>query len=252
MFSNFSRLEFVDITGLRLDGRRAEEVRQTTFSRVMVPGADGAVFLQQGGTHVLASVWGPREVVRKSSQKHDRCTLSCNVTVAPYAGNDRKQRSRRDTRCAEHAAALQSVFESALFVDKYPRAEIRISVHVMQIDGSVRCACINAASMALICAGLEMRDTVCACSAGILDATIVADLTQSEENACDGHIVVAAMPKSSFICHVNSGPKVTVDRFLGVLQAATEGCSKLGASFRVELLQLTSRLIQLQDVQKGE
>jgi hypothetical protein len=36
--------------------------------------------------------------------------------------------------------------------------------------------------------------------------------------SCDGHIVVAAMPKSSFICHVNSGPKVTVDRFLGVLQ----------------------------------
>ena len=83
-----------------------------------------------------------------------------------------------------------------------------------------------------------MRDTVCACSAGILDSTIVADLTQSEENAyaiaatplrsslclkvffcsCDGHIVVAAMPKSSFICHVNSGPKVTIDRFLGVLQ----------------------------------
>ena len=91
MFSNFSRLEFVDITGepralftpstavpvgtmrqtphpifqctgLRLDGRRPEEVRHTSFSRVMVPGADGAVFLQQGGTHVLASVWGPREV----------------------------------------------------------------------------------------------------------------------------------------------------------------------------------------------
>ena len=51
-------------TGLRLDGRRAEEVRHTTFSRVLVPGADGAVFLQQGGTHVLASVWGPREVPR--------------------------------------------------------------------------------------------------------------------------------------------------------------------------------------------
>jgi hypothetical protein len=84
MFSNFSRLEFVDITGarftlssaasiganlmhgcagLRIDGRRAEEVRHTTFSRVIVPGADGAVFLQQGGTHVLASVWGPREVL---------------------------------------------------------------------------------------------------------------------------------------------------------------------------------------------
>jgi hypothetical protein len=37
-------------------------------------------------------------------------------------------------------------------------------------------------------------------------------------HSCDGHIVVAAMPKSNFICHVNSGPKVTVDRFLGVLQ----------------------------------
>jgi hypothetical protein len=30
------------------------------------------------------------------------------------------------------------------------------------------------------------------------------------------------------------------------IQVATEGCSKLGASFRVELLQVTSRLIQLQ------
>ncbi len=104
MFSNFSRLEFVDITGqhraravalsstlvslgtmlkkphtisqrtgLRLDGRRPEEVRQTSFSRVMVPGADGAVFLQQGGTHVLASVWGPREVQCCNAFRVQRC-----------------------------------------------------------------------------------------------------------------------------------------------------------------------------------
>jgi ribonuclease PH len=93
---------------------------------------------------------------------------------------------------SQRQCSSQSVFESALFVEKYPRAEIRITIHVMQvfiqlllpaaarpacsilhpkshvnqIDGSVRCACINAASMALISAGIEMRDTVCACSAG--------------------------------------------------------------------------------------
>ena len=56
------------LIGLRLDGRRADEVRLTSFSRVIVPGADGAVFLQQGGTHVLASVWGPREVLRPTPE----------------------------------------------------------------------------------------------------------------------------------------------------------------------------------------
>jgi hypothetical protein len=165
-----------------------------------------------------------------STRPHSRCLLlqlaQLALTIKRTAQLSRFQLAHTCTFArlllisSQRQCSSQSVFESALFVEKYPRAEIRITIHVMQvfiqlllpaaarpacsilhpkshvnqIDGSVRCACINAASMALISAGIEMRDTVCACSAGILDTTIVTDLTQSEENACVTAVLSAHAP----------------------------------------------------------
>ena len=45
-------------------------------------------------------------------------------------------------------------FEAAILTELYPRSQIDIYVEVLQADGGNLCACINAATLALIDAGL--------------------------------------------------------------------------------------------------
>lgn len=50
----------------------------------------------------------------------------------------------------------------------------------MQADGGTRCACINAAFMALAAAAVPCRDIVASCAAGYLEGTPLLDLNYAE------------------------------------------------------------------------
>lgn len=53
---------------------------------------------------------------------------------------------------------------------------------MLQSDGGNYCASINAATLALIDAGIPMKDIVCACSASFMKETSVVDINHMEEN----------------------------------------------------------------------
>jgi len=54
-------------------------------------------------------------------------------------------------------------------------------LQVLQSDGGNYCASINAATLALIDAGIPMKDIVCACSASFMKETAVVDINHLEE-----------------------------------------------------------------------
>ena len=49
-------------SGLRIDGRRPNELRKLTCKLGVLHQADGSAFLEQGNTKILASVYGPHDV----------------------------------------------------------------------------------------------------------------------------------------------------------------------------------------------
>lgn len=51
---------------------------------------------------------------------------------------------------------------------------------MLQADGGTRCACINAAFMALAAAAVPMRDILASCAAGYLESTALLDLNYVE------------------------------------------------------------------------
>ena len=59
---------------------------------------------------------------------------------------------------------MRESLEPSLILSDYPRAVIDVFVEVLQADGGSRCAGINAASVALADAGINMRDLVSACA----------------------------------------------------------------------------------------
>eukprot|EP00958_Prasinococcus_capsulatus_P026948 scaffold5087_cov430-Prasinococcus_capsulatus_cf.AAC.3 len=55
--------------------------------------------LELGNTIVLAAVYGPHEVQKRSSLLHDRAMITCEYSLAPFASGERRKRQRGDRRC---------------------------------------------------------------------------------------------------------------------------------------------------------
>lgn len=98
-----------------------------------------------------------------------------------------------DRRSAEAAATIQQCFESVVLRHLYPRSEISIYIQVLQSDGGALCgacvclmvaysnippepfrdrtAAINAATLALLDAGIAVKDIPVACAVSYVQKT---------------------------------------------------------------------------------
>ena len=117
-----------------------------------------------GNTKVICTVIGPQEGRRGGGR--DQCDIECNINVAGFSGMDRKKRGRNDKRIQEMQHTITSAFTSTLFTHLYPHSTITIALHVLSQDGSLLATCLNAATLALIDAGVPMSDYVAACTTG--------------------------------------------------------------------------------------
>lgn len=61
---------------------------------------------------------------------------------------------------------ISSAFTTTVFTSLYPHSTITIVLHVLSQDGALLAACINAATLALIDAGVPMKDYIAACTTG--------------------------------------------------------------------------------------
>ena len=77
---------------------------------------------------------------------------------------DRKRRRAGDRQGVELALAVKESLEAAVVVENYPHTQIDVFITVLQDDGSRLPACLNAAGLAVIDAGISMSDMLVACS----------------------------------------------------------------------------------------
>jgi exosome complex component RRP41 len=91
-----SKIEFISPEGLRVDGRRPQEVRKINFRLNLFSRADGSAYYEQGNTRVLAAVYGPRQVTHHSLAKHDRAIINCEYSMATFSTGERRKTVKRD------------------------------------------------------------------------------------------------------------------------------------------------------------
>jgi exosome complex component RRP41 len=72
-----------------------------------------------------------------------------------------------DKKAQEISLSLKKTFEATILTTLYPRSAISIFVEVLQADGGDYAVCVNAATLALIDAGIPIRDVCCAVSCGV-------------------------------------------------------------------------------------
>ena len=89
-----------------------------------------------------------------------------------------------------HVAASASVDDGGPRTELLPRSQVDVNIQVLQADGGVRAAAINAAVLAIADAGIPLRDTMAACAAGFLDNTPLLDLNYLEVRHVITHVAV--------------------------------------------------------------
>jgi exosome complex component RRP41 len=220
--------KLIDKKGLRLDGRKADELRPIKIEVGVLSNADGSAYIEQGKNKILAAVYGPKEMHPKHLSLPDRMVLRCRYHMAPFSVQERKSPapSRREV---ELSKVIRESLEPSVFLEYYPRTGIDVFVEVLQADGGTRCASITAASLAIADAGIPMRDLVVACAAGKIDDTVVLDLMDTEDKVGVADVPVAYMPNLNAVTLLQMDGILTPDEFENAVNLAMEGCKKIYA-----------------------
>ncbi len=213
-------------TWRRNDGRAFDELRTIKIESGVLPNADGSAYIEMGRNKILAGVFGPREMHPKHNAKPNQAVLRCRYHMAPFSVDPRRSPapSRRDQ---EISMVMRSALEPAVFLERYPRASIDVYIEIIEADGGTRCASINAAAVALVDAGIPMRDLVAACAVGKIEDRIVADLGDYEDKKGQSDMPIAYMPKLGKVTLLQQDGTLTPEEAEKALNLAIESCKKI-------------------------
>jgi len=231
-------IELLSDEGLRCDGRRPTEVRKMSCSFGVFDQSDGSAYVELGNTRVLAAVYGPHDIRgARSKAKHDRAVINCQYSMATFSTSERKHRQRGDYRSLEITSNLREVFENAILTELFPHSQIDIFVEVLQSDGSNYSACVNAATLAIIHAGIPIKDVVCACSASMVGQHSIVDVNYLEESVGSGPITtIALLPKSKQILSLESSGRMHSTAVQQVMDSAMTGCQEILQVMKASIL----------------
>ncbi|XP_015598588.1 exosome complex component RRP41 [Cephus cinctus] len=236
-----------DQGGLRNDGRRAAELRKIRVRMGVFGQADGSAYLEQGNTKILVAVYGPhqpRGSAARAGGKNVGGIINCQYSTAvfSFSAGERKRRPRGDRKSIEKSLQLRRAMESIIQLDLYPRSQIDVFVEVLQIDGSEYCVAVNAATLALIDAGIPIKDYAIGCTASLIDSTSkndedsshaagVVDATYMEECSPGATLSIIALPGSSndatkglVVVAQGAGQRLHLSRLEALRNRALCGC----------------------------
>ncbi|MGA3021223.1 MAG: exosome complex exonuclease Rrp41 [Thermoplasmata archaeon] len=212
--------------GLRIDGRKLDELRPIRIQVGALHNADGSAFVEWGANKVMAAVYGPREVHPRHLQQNNKAVIQCKYNMAAFAVDERK-RPGLDRRSQEISKVIGEAFESVVFAEEYPRTSIDIYIEVLQANAGTRCAGLVAASMALADAGIPMVDLLPAVAVGKIAGKIALDLKKEEDNFGDADLPMALVPQSGRLVLIQMEGHMTEEELSQALELGVQGCREI-------------------------
>ncbi|PNX48771.1 MAG: exosome complex exonuclease Rrp41 [Thermoplasmata archaeon M9B1D] len=209
--------------GKRLDNRRLDELRPIKIEAGVLHRAEGSCYLEWGGNKVIAAVYGPREAVPRHTQNPLRAIVNARYNMAAFSVDDRK-RPGPDRRSREISKVISEALENIIIVERYPRASIDVNIEILDAEAGTRCAGLTAAAVALVDAGIPMKDIPVACAAGKIEGQVVLDLGKDEDNYGQADLPIAISPRTGQILLLQMDGHLTLDEFNQALDLAMKGC----------------------------
>lgn len=223
-----SRLEIYSPEGLRLDGRRWNELRRFECSlNTHSHAADGSSYLEQGNNKVITLVKGPQEPASRGQVDTAKALLRISVNITKFSKTERSKTSHKnERRVLEMQTALVRTFNKNVMLNIYPRTLINIEIHVLQQDGGIMGTLINGITLALIDAGIAMYDYISGVSVGLYDTTPLLDANSLEENAMST-VTLGVVGKSEKLSLLLVEDKIPLDRLESVLAIGIAGAHRI-------------------------
>jgi len=217
------------VNGKRLDGRDFDELRPIKIEAGVLRRADGSCYLEMGRNKIIAAVYGPREVHPRHLQDPSRAVIRYRYNMAPFSVEERK-RPGPDRRSIEISKVSREAFEPIIMKELFPRSGIDVFVEVLQADAGTRTACMNAASVALVDAGVAMKGIITAVAVAKVDGQLVLDPMKEEDNYGEADVPFAFLIRNSrieSIALLQMDGRMTVDEVKKGLQMAKRGVMQI-------------------------
>ncbi|KAI0881607.1 ribosomal protein S5 domain 2-like protein [Annulohypoxylon maeteangense] len=254
---------------LRIDGRRWNELRQIRAQIRTQAAADGSAYFELGNTKVMCVVSGPNEEGKKRGATSasgaggggvggNAADILVSVEVCGFSTVDRKKRARGDKRTQELQSTLANSLAAVLHTHLFPRSTISLSLHVLSQDGSLLACLINAATLALIDAGVPMDDFLVACSAGSTSshaandeqADPLMDLNTQEEQELP-FLTIATLGETDKVAVLVCESRVQVSRLEGMMVTAADGCRNIRKYLDAVVKEKGRKMVAEGAVEKG-
>jgi exosome complex component RRP41 len=213
--------------GLRLDGRKDDELRPLAIEAGVLKNADGSALVEWGKNKVVAAVYGPREAKPRHLQNPMRANVNVAYNMAPFSVDDRVKPGSPGRRSIEISKIVGEALSNVVFAEQFPRASIDVYIEVLQASAGTRCAGLVAASVALADAGIPMSDLLPACAAGKIDGRVVLDLSKEEDNFGQADLPLAIVPKTGDIVLLQMDGHLTSEELEKAVGMASSACMKI-------------------------
>ncbi|CAG9465793.1 unnamed protein product [Pedinophyceae sp. YPF-701] len=221
---------------LRADGRSDRQIRSMVCERGVLERADGSARWTQGGTSVLAAVHGP---LVRGGPREDPERMTVEVTILPRSGLPTSRDRHNET-------VVRATVESAVLLNAHPRCCVTVALQVAADDGAVLACALNAASAALVDAGVPMRHPfACVTVAVAPTGRLLVDPDSDEEKAAGALAHIAHVgkkdqgedkgPVSGAMITCDSYGKFTLEQFAAAAALAAKGCAHVTAFARESL-----------------
>jgi ribonuclease PH len=110
-------------------------------------------------SRIISIVDGPKMIHINNTDNSQNCYLYCDVQIA-QADHDNFVERQRTNNEKRMAVQIREALSSSIRLDLYPKASITIYILIFQSSNSPLSDAINCSSLALLDAGIEVRDIV--------------------------------------------------------------------------------------------
>ncbi|MFX0049173.1 MAG: ribonuclease PH [Candidatus Hermodarchaeota archaeon] len=184
---------------VRLDGRKFNEIRKTTFERNFLQYPEGSVLVTQGNTKVIITA-SVMENVPRFLQDTGTGWITAEYNMLPRATQSRNPRERERTGIKGRTYEIQRLIgrsmRAAFNYEKLGERTIKVDCDVIQADGGTRCASITGAFVAVFDAinylyneqriyDFPEYKVTAAISLGIKNDNVILDLNYEEDSKAD-------------------------------------------------------------------
>lgn len=224
------------VDGKRIDGRGLTDLRKIRIEVGVIPEADGSAYIEWGGNKILCGVHGPHECIPRHEANPFRAIIKCRYMMSPFASLEEHGKSGPSRRSIELSKVIREVFENLIIAEEFPNTEINIYIDVLQAEGGTRTASITAAAVALVNAGIPMRDLVSAVSVGKADGELIVDLGKLEDNFGQSDMPLAFSARDKKLLLVQMDGLLTKEEIKKILDMAEEATTKINGIQKEALL----------------